>query len=156
MSETRKVVARNRKARHDYEVVDHLEMGLVLTGSEIKSVRAGRVSLKGSYAAFDESGELWARNMTIAEYPQARDNHVPDRPRKLLAHAAQLRRLARSVREKGFTLVPLDLHLSGGRAKLEIGLCRGKRQHDRRREIAERDVERRIRSRMKEQTRSAD
>ncbi|OPL18594.1 MAG: hypothetical protein AVO35_04480 [Candidatus Aegiribacteria sp. MLS_C] len=149
-----RVIARNRRARHEYEILDSLEVGLVLVGSEIKSIREGRVSLSGSYAAFDEHGQLWVNQMHVAEYPQARDNHDPYRPRKLLAHRRQLRKLARSVTEKGNTLIPLDVHLAGGRAKLLLGLCRGKKKYDRRQDIAERDSERRIRTEMKRASRS--
>jgi len=138
----KKIVARNRKAWHDYSVHKSIETGLVLLGTEIKSIRAGRVSLKGSYAAFDDNAELWVHHMHIAEYDKARENHDPYRRRKLLAHTAQLRRLQRDVMEKGFTLIPLDIHLAGGRAKLELGLCKGKRQYDKRRAIAEKDAKR--------------
>lgn len=144
-----RIIARNRKARHEYEILDTLEVGLVLEGSEIKSIRDGKVSLSGSYAAFDDLGQLWVHGMHVAEYPQARDNHDPYRPRKLLAHRRQLRRLGRSVMEKGHTLIPLDVHLAGGRAKLLLGLCRGKKKYDRRQDIAERDSERKIRTEMK-------
>ena len=148
-----KVIARNRKARHDYHVLDSLEVGMVLVGSEIKSVRDGKVSLKGAYASFDENGELWLHDSHIAEYGMARDNHVPDRKRKLLAHTAELRRLQRKVEEKGLTLIPLDVHLSRGRAKVELGICRGKRQYDKRRDIARREQNRRMRAAMKHEQR---
>lgn len=149
MKDDRKVIARNRKARHEYEILDTLEVGLVLHGSEIKSLRDGKISLSGSYASFDDNGELWVHQMHIAEYAQARDNHEPYRDRKLLAHRRQMKKLGRMIREKGYTLIPLDVHLSGGRAKLELGLCRGKKQYDKRRDIAERDTERKIRTEMK-------
>jgi len=148
-----KVIARNRKARHDYHILDSLEVGIVLVGSEIKSVRDGRVSLKGAYADFDEDGELWLHDSHIAEYDMARDNHVPDRKRKLLAHGAELRRMRRRVQEKGYTLIPLDVHLRRGRAKVELGICRGKRQYDKRRDIARREQNRRIRAAMKHEQR---
>lgn len=144
-----RVIARNRRARHEYEILDTLEVGLVLLGSEIKSIREGRVSLSGAYASFDDQGQLWVNQMHVAEYPRARDNHDPYRPRKLLAHRRQLRKLGRSVAEKGHTLIPLDVHLTGGRAKLLLGLCRGKKKYDRRQDMAERDSERRIRTEMK-------
>jgi len=149
-----KVISRNRKARHDYHVLSSMEVGIVLVGSEIKSIRSGRVSLSGSYASFDDRGELWIHHMHIAEYPQARDNHEPYRDRKLLAHSNQLRRMRRLVREKGNTLVPLDVHLSNGKAKLELGVCTGKKQHDRRQEIARKDADMAIRKQMKERNRS--
>jgi SsrA-binding protein len=149
MKEQRKVIARNRKARHEYEILDNIEVGLVLEGSEIKSIRDGKVSLSGSYASLDDNGELWIHQMHIAEYPQARDNHEPYRDRKLLAHKRQLKKMGRMIREKGYTLIPLDIHLSGGRAKLELGICRGKKQYDKRRDIADRDTERKIRTEIK-------
>ncbi|MBN1435389.1 SsrA-binding protein SmpB [Candidatus Fermentibacterales bacterium] len=139
-----KILARNRKARHDYFVLETMEVGLVLVGSEIKSIRNGKVSLQGSYASFDADGQLWLKDMHVAEYPQARDNHDPSRRRKLLAHASELRKLRRKTMEQGLTLVPLDVHLRDGRAKIELGLCRGKRLYDKRADIAERDAKRRI------------
>ena len=149
MKEEKKIIARNRKARHEYEILDTVETGLVLEGSEIKSIREGKISLSGSYASLDDNGELWVHQMHIAEYPQARDNHEPYRDRKLLAHRRQLKKMGRLVREKGYTLIPLDVHLIGGRAKLELGMCRGKKQYDKRRDIAARDNERKIRTEMK-------
>ncbi len=148
-----KVLTRNRKATHEYEVLDSLEVGMVLVGSEIKSIREGKVSLSGSYAAFDEAGELWVHMMHVAEYPQARDNHDPYRRRKLLAHRRQLKRLRRAVMEKGVTLIPLDVHLSGGRAKLRLGLCRGKKKYDKRHDMARRDAERKMRAEIKRSAR---
>ncbi len=150
MKTEQRVVARNRRARHDYHVVDTLEAGLVLSGSEIKSIRAGKVSLSGSHAGFSDSGELYVLGMTVAEYPEARENHVPNRPRKLLVHAGELRRLARQVEEKGMTLIPLDVHFSErGMAKLLLGVCRGKKQFDKRADMAERDSQRRLQAAMK-------
>jgi SsrA-binding protein len=150
MNSEQRIAARNRKARHDYHVVDTLETGLVLVGSEIKSIRAGKVSLSGSHAGFDDSGELYVWGMTVAEYPEARENHIPDRPRKLLAHVRELRRLARQVEEKGMTLIPLDVHFSErGQAKLLLGVCRGKKQFDKRADLAERDSQRRLQAAMK-------
>ena len=150
MNSEQRIAARNRKARHDYHVVDALETGLVLAGSEIKSIRAGKVSLSGSHAGFDDSGELYVWGMTVAEYPEARENHLPDRPRKLLVHGRELRRLARQVEEKGMTLIPLDVHFSErGHAKLLLGVCRGKKQFDKRADLAERDSQRRLQAAMK-------
>lgn len=144
------VVARNRKARHDYHIIESIEMGLVLAGSEIKSLRAGKVSLAGAYAQFDQNLELWVHGMRIAEYSEARDNHDPDRPRKLLAHGRELRKIRRKVDEKGVTLIPLDVHInSRGRAKIQIGLCRGKTNYDKRSDIADRDSKRKIEAAMK-------
>lgn len=150
MSVEKMIAARNRKARHDYHVVDSLEVGMVLAGSEIKSIRAGKVSLSGSHAAFTETGELFVHGMTVAEYPEARENHDPQRPRKLLAHSRELHRLSRQVEEKGMTLVPLDIHFSErGQAKMLLGVCRGKRQFDKRADLAERDTQRRLQAAMK-------
>jgi SsrA-binding protein len=141
--------AKNRRAWHDYEVLESIEVGMVLLGSEIKSIRDGKISLAGSYASFDDDGELWATGMSIAEYPQARDNHDPHRRRKLLAHKRELLRLRRRVDEKGLTLIPLDVHFTDGRAKLQLGLCRGRREHDKRDDIARREDERRMQAAMK-------
>ncbi len=150
MTEEKAVVARNRKARHDYHILESIEMGLVLVGSEIKSLRLGKSSLVGAYAQFDDNLELWVHGMHIAEYPEARDNHDPDRPRKLLAHRKELNRIRRKVEEKGVTLVPLDVHINaGGRAKMQIGLCRGKTKYDKRSDIADRDARRRVEAAMK-------
>ncbi len=149
MKDSVKVIVRNRKARHEYEILDTVEVGLVLEGSEIKSIREGHVSLSGAYASFDDNGELWIHQVHIAEYTQARDNHEPYRDRKLLAHKRQLRKMSRMILEKGYTLIPLDIHLSGGKAKMALGVCRGRKQYDKRRNIAERDNERRIEAEMK-------
>ena len=150
MSGEKAAVARNRKARHDYHILESIEMGLVLEGSEIKSLRAGKVSLAGAYAQFDQNLELWVHGMHISEYAEARDNHDPDRPRKLLAHRKELRKIRRKVEEKGITLIPLDVHInSRGRAKIQVGLCKGKSKHDKRSDIADRDSKRRIEAAMK-------
>ena len=135
----------NRKARFDYEILDTFEAGIVLTGSEIKSLRQGRLSLREAYAK-PEAGELWLVNAHIAHYSSAaaRD-HDPTRPRKLLLHKEQIRHLSRQVAEKGLTIVPLKLYIKGHRAKVEVGLARGRRQYDKRRVIIERDREREAR-----------
>ncbi|HOP27291.1 MAG TPA: SsrA-binding protein SmpB [Candidatus Sabulitectum sp.] len=150
MTEETRVVARNRKARHDYHILESIEMGLVLLGSEIKSLREGKASLVGSYAQFDGNLELWVHGMHIAEYALARDNHEPLRPRKLLAHRRELRKIRRRVEEKGVTLIPLDVHITPrGIAKMQIGLCRGKTNYDKRADIADRDGRRKIEAAMK-------
>ena len=156
MKDVKKVIARNRKARYEYEILDSMEVGLVLKGSEIKSIRDGKVSLVGAYASLDDNGELWVHQMHIAEYDQARDNHEPYRDRKLLAHRRQLKKMGRLIREKGYTLIPLDIHITCGRAKLELGICRGKKQYDKRRAIAERENERNVRTEMKRALRGND
>jgi SsrA-binding protein len=140
MAET---VAVNRKARHDYTITDTFEAGLVLTGTEIKSVRAGKVNLMGSYARV-ERGEAWLVGANIAAYEAGnRYNHEPKRDRKLLLHRSEIDVLVGRVAAKGLTVVPLRLYISDrGRAKVELGLARGKQLHDRRRDIAERDSRR--------------
>ena len=136
-------VAQNRKARHDYFILDTFECGIVLTGTEIKSVRAGRLNLKDGYASIKD-GELWLLNVHISPYDKASFyNHEPLRPRKLLMHRYEIMRLLGKVKEKGLTLVPLSVYIKGGRrAKVEIALVKGKSQHDKRDSIAERDAKR--------------
>ena len=137
-----KIIALNRRARFDYTVEENFECGIVLLGSEVKSLRMGKVSFPDGYAVA-EKGELWLRNVHIAEYTYSSVfNHDPDRPRKLLVHAHELKRLERRVREKGYTLIPLDFHFRKGRVKVEIGLCKGKKFADKRESIKERDVQR--------------
>jgi len=137
-----KVIAVNRKARHDYSIEDTFEAGLVLTGGEIKSVRAGRVALREAYAR-PEGNELWLEGMHIAPYePASYDNPDPRRRRKLLLRRREIKRLVGKAQEKGLTLIPLRLYLRDGYAKVELALARGRRQYDKRRAIAERDMER--------------
>jgi SsrA-binding protein len=139
-----KVITTNRKARHDYFIEDTLEAGLVLTGSEIKSIRAGHVNLREAYVA-PRYGEMWLLNMHISSYDRAGYfGHEPLRPRKLLLRRREIDRWADKVQTRGYTIVPLRLYLRHGRAKIEIGLARGKRQYDKRRAIADRDAQRRI------------
>jgi SsrA-binding protein len=135
-------VALNRKARHEFTIDETFEAGLVLTGTEIKSIRAGRVNLAEAYARI-ERGEAWLIGAHIATYEQGnRNNHEPTRTRKLLLHRDQIAELIGRTQAKGFTLVPLRLYLRDGIAKLEIGVARGKKTHDKRRAIAERDMRR--------------
>lgn len=137
-----KIVAQNRKAAHDYFLEDRFEAGLVLTGTEIKSVRAGKAQIKEAYVRVDGNTALLV-NAHISIYdPAARMNHEPLRTRKLLLHKKQLRTLAEQVKQKGFTIVPTKIYLSKGRAKLEIALARGKKNYDKRQAIAERDSKR--------------
>jgi SsrA-binding protein len=125
-------LAENRKARHDYTVLESLECGIVLTGTEVKSVRHGEVSLAGAYGAVLK-GELWLLGCDIAAYKFGnRFNHDPKSQRKLLVHSKQLRELKMKTEAKGLTLIPLKLYLKGGRVKLELGVCRGKALHDKR------------------------
>ncbi len=140
-----KSVAQNRKARHDYFIFDTYECGIVLTGTEIKSVRAGNLNLKDSYASF-ENGELWLTGVHISPYDKGTYyNHEPERDRKLLLHRHELIRLRSKIREKGLTLVPLSVYIKDGRrAKVELALARGKTAHDKRDAIADRDAKRDI------------
>jgi len=148
---TIKVVASNRKAFHEYFVTDTFEAGMALVGSEIKSIRAGRVSLQDGYVSF-EQGEAWLLNVHIAQYdPASRQNHDPKRRRKLLLHRREIDRLAGKVQEKGFTVIPTRLYLKDGRAKVEIGLAKGKRLYDKREAIAKRDSQRQVDRALKEQ-----
>ena len=139
-----KTIATNRKARHDYHIDDTFEAGIALTGTEIKSIRAGRVSLRDSYATVKE-GELWLQNAHIAPYDQGTyANHEPRRPRKLLMHRREINRIAGKLLEKGFTLIPLRLYLKNNLAKVELGLARGKKQYDKRAALRQRETRREI------------
>ena len=139
-----KLIASNRKARHEYFIEETYEAGIALTGTEIQSVRQGRVSLGDAYAEVRGS-EVFLVNSHIAEYDYGnRFNHNPRRPRKLLLHKSEIRRLDSRVRERGYTIVPLRMYLRGGLAKLEIGLARGKKMWDKRDDIANRDAQREI------------
>ena len=134
-----RTVAVNRRARYEYEILSTREAGLVLTGTEIKSIRAGNANLSDAYAQ-PKDGEMWLRSLHIAAYASAdRGNHDPTRPRKLLLRRGEIRELSREVSAKGLTLVPLRLYLSGGLAKVELGLARGRRRYDKRRAIIERE-----------------
>jgi len=139
-----KTVATNRKAYHAYYIQDSLEAGIVLTGSEIKSIRAGRVNLRDAYVR-PERGELWLLNAHIARYDASSYmSHEPTRPRKLLLHGKQINNLTSKVKEKGLTLVPLKLYLKDSLAKVEIALAKGRKLHDKRESITRREVEREI------------
>jgi SsrA-binding protein len=139
-----KQIASNRKAYHDYSIEDTWEAGIVLTGTEVKALRAGRASLVDGFAEVD-GGEAWLIGVHIAEYSQGTwTNHTPRRRRKLLLHRSEIDRIERRTSEKGFTLVPLSLYFKDGRAKVEIGLARGKRQYDKRQTLAEKDARRDI------------
>lgn len=144
-----KIIAVNRKAYHDYDILESIEAGLVLLGTEIKSIREGRVSLKGAYAQPQE-GEIWLYGMYIAPYPPAGHlNHDPTRPRKLLLHRHQIDHLIGQLSAKGFTLIPLRLYLKAGKAKVEIGLAKGKKLYDKRRALKEREMERELKRALK-------
>jgi SsrA-binding protein len=143
-SDERKIIATNRRARFEYEVLEHFEAGIALVGPEVKSLRAGKASLTDSYAVV-RRGEVLLLNLHIAPYEAAtRDNPEPRRERKLLLHRAEIARVSGKVRERGFTLVPLQLYFRGGRAKVELGLVRGKRSHDKRETIRRREAEREL------------
>jgi SsrA-binding protein len=149
----RKVVATNRKAHHDFTLEEPVEAGLVLTGSEIKSIRENRVNLKDGYVS-EQNGELWLMNVHVSEYDQASVfGHDPLRPRKLLLHKKEIARLITRMRERGYTIVPTLMYLKNGRAKVEIALARGKRQFDKRAAISERDSQRDIARALKERDR---
>ena len=140
----RKLIAQNRKARHDYSIEDTFEAGLVLTGTEVKSLRAGRASLVDGYAVISD-GEVWLHGVHIPEYTEGTwTNHEPRRQRKLLLHKKEIDKLIGKTKEGGVTLVPLQLYFSGGRAKVELALARGKRAYDKRQALAARDADREI------------
>ena len=148
-----KTVAVNRRARHQFAIEETLEAGLALTGTEIKSIRAGRVNLAEAYARI-ERGEAWLIGAHIAPYEQGnRNNHEPTRTRKLLLHRDQISELVGRTQAKGFTLVPLKLYIRNGMAKLELGIGRGKKAFDKRRTIAERDARRDLERSTKERVR---
>ncbi|HON33376.1 MAG TPA: SsrA-binding protein SmpB [Synergistales bacterium] len=149
------VVARNRKARHDYFIVETVEAGMVLTGTEIKSVRAGKINLKDGYAKVQGS-EIWLYNVHISPFEQGTYyNHEPLRPRKLLLNSNEIRRLGSKTREKGLTLVPLTVYLKQNRwAKVELALAKGKTGSDKREAVAERDARRDMEKAVKERRRS--
>lgn len=136
------IVVRNRRARHEYEVLEKHEAGLVLTGTEVKSLRAGKANLQDAFARFD-GGELWLHNLHISPYEQGnRFNHDPLRPRKLLLQRRELRKLVGQVEQQGLTLVPLDIYFRRGIAKITLALVRGKKLHDKRDDLRKKDAER--------------
>lgn len=145
-----KIITNNRKARHDYNIIETVEAGIVLKGTEVKSMRQGKVNLKDSYASFKE-GELYIIGMHVSPYKFGNIfNHDPERERKLLMHRQELRRMFGKVQTQGMTLVPLKLYFKKGKVKVELALASGKRQYDRRHEIAKRDAEREMRRAMKD------
>lgn len=138
------VIARNRRARHDYHLEDTVEGGLVLTGTEVKSLREGRASLTDGFAQI-EDGEVWLHGVHIPEYTQGTwTNHEPRRPRKVLLHRKEIDRFASKVAERGLTIIPLELYFKDGRVKVELALARGKRSYDKRHDLAERDAAREV------------
>lgn len=144
MSDNIKIVHNNKKAGHDYQLLEKLEVGMVLTGSEIKSIRSGSCNLKDAYVTI-ENGELYLHKAHISEYKQGSyNNHAPERKRKLLAHKQEIEKLDRKSTTTGLTIVATKLYLKGGRAKLEIALAKGKKAHDKRADIKKRDVNREL------------
>ena len=145
-------IATNRQAAFRYNLLEKFEAGIVLQGSEVKSLRDGGVQLKDAYAEVRD-GEVWLRNMHISPYkPAARENHDPDRPRKLLLHRREIERLIGKTAERGLTLVPTRVYFNGPRAKVELALARGKEMHDKRRSIKERETRREIERAMSERS----
>jgi SsrA-binding protein len=141
----RKIIAQNKKARHDYAIVDSFEAGIALTGTEVKSLRLGRASLVDGFATIDD-GEVWLRNVHIPEYEQGSwTNHDPRRTRKLLLHRGEILRLIGKTKESGLTLVPLSLYFRAGKVKVELALAKGKRSYDKRQDLARRDADREVR-----------
>lgn len=149
-----KIATENRKARHDYHIHEVFETGMVLTGTEVKSLRAGKANLKDSFAQI-RNGEIMLHNMHISPYEEGNIfNHEPLRTRKLLMHKAEIIKLFSQTREKGFTLVPLKIYFKKGRAKLELGLASGKKNYDKRQDLAERSAKREVDRALKERQRS--
>ncbi len=139
-----KVIATNRKARHDYEILDTYEAGVALVGTEVKSLRLGRASLVDAFATVDD-GEVWLRGLHIPEYAQGTwTNHEPRRTRKLLLHKGEILKLIGKTREGGLSLVPLSMYFKDGKVKVEVALARGKREYDKRQTLAKRDADREI------------
>ena len=139
-----KIVTENRKARHNYHIEEQIEAGMVLLGTEVKSMRSGRANLKDSYGRI-KNGELYVYQMHISPYPFAYyDNHDPLRPRKLLLRKTELKRLTAKIREKGFSVIPLRVYFKNGKAKITIALARGKRKYDKRESIKNREMKREI------------
>ncbi len=147
-----KTIAQNRKARFNYSVDDSIECGIVLEGTEVKSVRAGNVSFPDAFAEI-RSGELWLIGFHVTPYVYSSIfNHDPDRPKKLLAHRDEIKRLNRKVEEKGFTLIPLEVYLKHGVVKVQIGICKGKKLFDKRADIRDRDIKRDIQREFRKKT----
>lgn len=148
-----KLIATNRKAFHEYNILEKWEAGIVLQGTEVKSLRLGRANLKDSYASIKDS-ELWLYNLHISPYEQGNVwNHEPRRPRKLLMHRQEIKRLIGKVEERGFTLIPLRMYFKRGRAKVELAVARGKKIYDRRKDIAKRDADREMQRELKDKYR---
>jgi SsrA-binding protein len=148
-----KTVSNNRKASHEYNLSERFEAGMVLTGTEIKSIRLNRVDLRRAYARVS-NGEMWLYDAHISIYEQGnRENHEPERPRKLLLHRREIAKLVRETQEQGVTLIPTRLYLKDGRAKVEIAIARGKKLYDKRQSLAERDSKRQLERTLREKYR---
>ena len=144
MSEGTKLIAQNKKARFNYSIEDTYECGIELQGTEVKSFKNGNISFPDAFAEIIKN-EVWVKNLHISEYTfSSIFNHNPDRPKKLLLHKEEIKRLDRKVQEKGFTLIPLDFYLKNGRVKVKLGVCKGKKQFDKRATIKQRDINRDI------------
>lgn len=142
MSNGTKLIAQNKKARFDYSIDEDYECGIELKGTEVKSIKDGTISFPDAFAEIQQ-GEVWLKSFHISEYPfSSIFNHDPDRPKKLLLHKDEIKRLQRKTEEKGFTLIPLDVYLKNGLVKIKLGLCKGKKQFDKRSDIRDRDVKR--------------
>ena len=142
MSEGTKLIAQNKRARFNYSIEDTYECGIELQGTEVKSFKNGNISFPDAFAEIIKN-EVWVKNLHISEYTfSSIFNHNPDRPKKLLLHKEEIKRLDRKVQEKGFTLIPLDFYLKNGRVKVKLGVCKGKKQFDKRSDIKERDIKR--------------
>lgn len=142
MADSRKIIAQNKKARFNYSIEESIECGVVLQGTEVKSIKQGAISFTDSFALI-ENGEVWVQNFQISEYSYSSIfNHEINRKKKLLLHKDEIKRLTRKVEEKGFTLIPLDVYLNDGRVKMSLGLCKGKKLYDKRADIKERDLNR--------------
>ena len=150
--EGKKIVVQNRKARHDYDIVDRIETGIVLQGTEVKSLRAGKVNLKDSYALV-EGREVFLHRAYRCLRGGTHYNHEPERTRKLLLHAVEIRRLAGRTQQQGLTLVPLSIYFLKGRAKIELGVAKGKKQYDKRNALAERQAQREVQRALKDRNR---
>ncbi len=144
MAENAKKIAENKKARFNYFIEESIECGIALEGTEVKSVKAGNISFPDAFAEII-NGEVWVRGLHISEYAYSSVfNHNPDRQKKLLLHKEEIKKLARKVEEKGFTLIPLDFYLKNGRVKVNLGVCKGKKAFDKRDTIKERDLDRQV------------
>ena len=144
MSEGRKVISENRKARFDYFIEDSYECGIALEGTEVKSVKNGNISYPDGFAEV-VNGEIFLKNFHISEYAfSSIFNHNPDRPKKLLLHREEIKKISRKIDQKGYTLIPLDVYLKDGRVKISLGVCKGKKQFDKRETIKSRDINRDI------------